>query len=585
MKRFPLLIATLFSTFLFSQVRVTNPRFITTDTWHDIRAYYKGDGYDQALIDAIAGADSGDIVYCNVSFSTDKGININKPLTLLLENSTITFTAYPALQIKSSYVNITGRGSGYSKFISEYDSINIVWINPTGSSGLTNINIDNIFFEGNSVLCTKLTTCNYANAILVSGTESVEYVNVTNCFFDKNRIGVYFGSGVNGGRIESNFININYSGHCGIRVRNSSRLVISNNVIYGDSSGVPTAATGIETIRDNDTVMDHFNISNNVVVGFSFEGINIHGLTYSNIANNTVSCSYTGIVLGSIATNTLQVSYNTINNNTITIVDGGKNGNAGIYVFGHGTSTEGADRNIITQNIIHITDTVASGILSDNKSAHNTYSFNKIYMDSCYVAGRGIYIGSTLGNRIIGNEIYGSSTEGIYLNHSKESYLAFNSVIAGGGYAFRTVGADYTKSFFNLADSCKVGFVFQSSPTGVYEFGNVAYGNVTNFGVNPIWETLLLQGKFVFEDSSKIGTEGEWFRALDFGYGTFTGVEEADTILISGVEDTDFYLLTPYGTAVTANDVLMASAREDSLIVFRPAAGTDGLTYRWWRYK
>jgi len=55
--------------------------------------------------------------------------------------------------------------------------------------------------------------------------------------------------------------------------------------------------------------------------------------------------------------------------------------------------------------------------------------------------------------------------------------------------------------------------------------------------------------------------------------------------VISGATSSDKYILSPYGSAVDSADVLMAWAKEDTLIVIRAGAGTSGLTYRYLRIK
>jgi len=69
------------------------------------------------------------------------------------------------------------------------------------------------------------------------------------------------------------------------------------------------------------------------------------------------------------------------------------------------------------------------------------------------------------------------------------------------------------------------------------------------------------------------------------GTSSFTTTSTADTVLVSGASATDFYSLTPTGTAVDTLDVLMSVPKSDTLIVIRPAGGTSGLTYDWIKFK
>jgi hypothetical protein len=69
------------------------------------------------------------------------------------------------------------------------------------------------------------------------------------------------------------------------------------------------------------------------------------------------------------------------------------------------------------------------------------------------------------------------------------------------------------------------------------------------------------------------------------GSGSFSTTDTADTLLISGALTTDFYFLTPRGSTITSNDVLSATAKTDTLIVSRPASGTSGLGYNYFRIR
>ena len=61
---------------------------------------------------------------------------------------------------------------------------------------------------------------------------------------------------------------------------------------------------------------------------------------------------------------------------------------------------------------------------------------------------------------------------------------------------------------------------------------------------------------------------------------------EKDTVVNSGAEATDIYLITPISETIDAQDnVIQATAKEDTLIVTRPASGASGLEYFWLRIK
>ena len=74
--------------------------------------------------------------------------------------------------------------------------------------------------------------------------------------------------------------------------------------------------------------------------------------------------------------------------------------------------------------------------------------------------------------------------------------------------------------------------------------------------------------------------------AVVAGRDAFGTTLEKDTVVISGAEATDIYLITPISETIDAQDnVIQATAKEDTLIVTRPASGASGLEYFWLRIK
>ena len=74
--------------------------------------------------------------------------------------------------------------------------------------------------------------------------------------------------------------------------------------------------------------------------------------------------------------------------------------------------------------------------------------------------------------------------------------------------------------------------------------------------------------------------------AVVAGRDAFGTTLEKDTVVISGAEATDIYLITPISETIDAQDnVIQAVAKEDTLIVIRPASGASGLEYFWLRIK
>ena len=74
--------------------------------------------------------------------------------------------------------------------------------------------------------------------------------------------------------------------------------------------------------------------------------------------------------------------------------------------------------------------------------------------------------------------------------------------------------------------------------------------------------------------------------AVVAGRDAFGTTLEKDTVVISGAEATDIYLITTISETIDAQDnVIQAVAKEDTLIVTRPASGASGLEYFWLRIK
>jgi len=69
------------------------------------------------------------------------------------------------------------------------------------------------------------------------------------------------------------------------------------------------------------------------------------------------------------------------------------------------------------------------------------------------------------------------------------------------------------------------------------------------------------------------------------GRDSFSGTAVKDTVLIPGAKSTDSYTITFLGSAADAQDVPKWDARNDSLIVVRPADGASGAEYRWEKSK
>ena len=79
------------------------------------------------------------------------------------------------------------------------------------------------------------------------------------------------------------------------------------------------------------------------------------------------------------------------------------------------------------------------------------------------------------------------------------------------------------------------------------------------------------------------------FKISDYATGmrSFTTTSQIDSVTFSQAMDDslDVFLLTPYGSTISANDVLSYTISGTKLYVHRPSSGTSGLKYVWRRIK
>lgn len=73
---------------------------------------------------------------------------------------------------------------------------------------------------------------------------------------------------------------------------------------------------------------------------------------------------------------------------------------------------------------------------------------------------------------------------------------------------------------------------------------------------------------------------------VSIGTGAFTTTATSDTVIISGAEATDRYWIQPISETVDAQDnIFQVNAKDDTLVVVRPASGASGLQYYYLRIK
>lgn len=65
------------------------------------------------------------------------------------------------------------------------------------------------------------------------------------------------------------------------------------------------------------------------------------------------------------------------------------------------------------------------------------------------------------------------------------------------------------------------------------------------------------------------------------GIDEFTGTATTDTLLISGIDAGDVFIVTIRDAVATANDILSVFIEPNKVIIKRPSGGTSGLKYNW----
>lgn len=87
----------------------------------------------------------------------------------------------------------------------------------------------------------------------------------------------------------------------------------------------------------------------------------------------------------------------------------------------------------------------------------------------------------------------------------------------------------------------------------------------------------------VYTDSVQLEIENDTLKFSNSmsGMSAFTGTEQYDTVLVSGLDSSDVVVVSPRENVPGANDILGARCLTDTLICQRPASGTSGLKWNW----
>jgi len=93
-------------------------------------------------------------------------------------------------------------------------------------------------------------------------------------------------------------------------------------------------------------------------------------------------------------------------------------------------------------------------------------------------------------------------------------------------------------------------------------------------------DTLAVTGDVTLSSGVTLGTDFVTVNTRFYGTNSFSGTTTGDTVTIVGMLDTDRVSAHPYGTAITAEDILITTTATGSFTVERPSTGgTSGLSY------
>ena len=345
----------------------------------------------------------------------------------------------------------------------------------------------------------------------------------------------------------------------GVQSRKNGGLIAKGNT-YDANAGVADSVTTLMTafwVAHADVARNidlTYNVSGNTIVGVKTNFCTLNGDSLDNVhlINNTTTLNNRTGGTVNFQNGTLVLTNSSLLGNKVKI----KNGT---YVYVDGDWSD--ETNTLSGTII-ATDNISVG----RKPKTLTHELKEARL-------------------IVGQDTINSAIGGKIILHNDDTAIAGTDTIGMIEWGVSNEGslsADYTDvaRIYVLPDATITGIgsyksimVFEVDRAGTQsEYlridGDLQEVRITKLSVGPIGST----------NEAKIST-------IEYGIGTFTGTEQLDTVVIGGGLATDHYLLSPEGTAADPQDVLFYEAIADSLIVHRPASGTSGLTYTWWRFK
>lgn len=469
-----------------AQVRVSDPVFMTTDIWHDIRAYRgAGESLTTAFNDAITAADSGDIIYCNQTFTLDAIIAINKPLTVYFENSVITSAINPSILISVSDVTLKGIGGTKSKIDATTASPNNNVIKVYHATNvLSNILIEGLYIDG--------TTKTFDGddreegiGIWVVGIDATPDSNIVvrDCYFTNNHIDIHF-RGVTHGEISGNYFNFDYPSFMGVLTTGAHSTLITGNRFVNESYNVINA---IEINHVNSPAYDseYSVVSNNIITGFNTEAINVSNRDVI-VSNNTIHTKGDGITIAvdSGVADSTRFGHCNVFGNIIYLTNADSN-QVGIQLNDNFATNIGIDFNRISDNYITL-QSHGYGIRLNGGGRANTVENNYIRclgdgnVDDVY--SYGIFIGDgTHDSRIVYNKIEGGDSLdwGIYTDNTVDSiFIGWNDISKTNGQGIQLGGGAKNSLVGNvLHDNVGGGLLVVSGCTYLEYQGNTFYSN------------------------------------------------------------------------------------------------------------
>lgn len=271
-------------------------------------------------------------------------------------------------------------------------------------------------------------------------------VTIKNCIVDNFERGVYLVSSSNNNII--NIISTSHGDH-GIFLSSSPSNNITNSIAIGNyGNGIYLVSSSNSNIINSTTNSNgrginiesssNVNVINCTVHGHTtwcYGGIQLSGVTNSNIIGNNASENCMGISLGGSSNNRLTNNianwcnsgfslYNSPSNTLINNIANFNGGSSGIALHGSNSNYNALINNTVSSNVYGISIGCSNCGLHDTDVINNTITFNNQY---------GIWLQETSNIRVIGNNMRFNRFSGIWSRSSYSNKIMNNIASSNGG--------------------------------------------------------------------------------------------------------------------------------------------------------